>query len=184
MITKGSQMRLSWVILFALCWFVAPKVAAAGPVSACTLPQGLDSKIATKFPGAHLVSLADLDDYDKKLCKKDYGSRCPGLVKVDFYGDANPTWALVLISGENPKRKSELVVEHRVNSDWETRSIETTDGTPVVWREGPGKYEGLYNENVKTIHAANPVIVFCGYESWAIVYAWNGKEAEKVWVSD
>jgi len=147
------------------------------------LPQGLDSKVATRFPGTHLVSLADLDEYKKKLYKKDHASRCPGLVKVDFYGDAKPTWALVLISGENPKRKAELVVARQVDGDWEIRSLETTDGTPVVWREGPGKYEGLYEEE-KTIHAPNPVIVFCGYGSWAIVYAWNGKEVEKVWLSD
>ncbi len=175
-------MRLR-VIWFALCWLVAAKVATAGPVSACTLPQGLDSKIAAKFPGAHLVSLADLDDYKKKLYKKDHGSRCPGLLRVNFYGDGKATWALVLISGENPKRKAELIVARQLDGEWDIRSLETTDGTPVVWREGPGKYEGLY-EGDKTIHATNPVIVFCGYGSWAIVYSWNGKEVEKVWVSD
>src|ERR1700674_5130933 len=108
--TKGSKMRLRWVIWFALCWFAASKAAVAAPVGACTLLEGLDSKIATKFPGAHLVTLADLDDYKKKLYKKDHGSRCPGLVRVNFYGDGKATWALVLISGENPKRKAELIV--------------------------------------------------------------------------
>jgi hypothetical protein len=182
---KGPKVRLRWVISIVLCWFAAAKVASAAPVGACALPQGLDSKISTKFPGAHLVSFADLDDYDKKLYKKDHGSRCPGLVKINFYGDGKPTWALVLISGTDPKQtKAELIVAHQLDGGWDTRSLETTDGTPVVWREGPGKYEGLYGENVKTIHATNPVVVFCGYESWAIVYAWNGKEVEKVWVSD
>jgi|ERR1700687_1411585 len=181
--TKRPQIRLRWVISFALWWFAAPGVVIAAPLGVCTLPQGLDSKIATKFPGAHLVSLADLDDYDKKLYKKDHGSRCPGLVRVNFYGDGKATWALVLISGENPKRKAELIVARQLDSEWDIRSLETTDGTPVVWREGPGKYEGLYVGD-KTIHATNPVIVFCGLESWAIVYSWNGKEVEKVWTSD
>lgn len=131
-----------------------------------------------------MVRLVDLDDYDRKLYEKDHGSRCPGLVRVNFYGDQKPTWALVLISGENPKRKAELVVARQVDSDWEVRSLEITDGTPVVWSERPGKYEGLYEENEKTIHAAHSVIVFCGYESWAILYAWNGKAVEKVWISD
>jgi len=167
---------------FALCWLATAKGAIAAPVRPCTLPQGLDSKIAAKFPGTRLVSLTDLDDYDKKLYKKEHGSRCPGLVKVDFYGDAKPTWAVVLISGENPKRKAELVVARRDDSDWEIRSLESTDGTPVVWREGPGKYQGLYGD--KAIHATRPVIVFCGYESWMIVYAWTGKEVEKVQLSD
>ena len=183
--TMTPQMRLQWVIWFAFCCFATTRVAIAAPVDACTLPQGLDSKIATKFPGAHLVSLVDLDDYDKKLYKKDHGSHCPGLVKINFYGDGRPTWAMVLISGEGPQHlKAELIVARQLDAEWEIRSLETTDGTPVVWREGPGKYEGLYGENVKTIHATNPIIVFCGYESWAIVYSWNGKEVEKVWVSD
>ncbi len=173
------------VIWFALCWLAATRVAIAAPVGACTLPQGLDSKIATKFPGAHLVTSADLDDYDKKLYKKDHGSRCPGSVKISFYGDGKPTWALVLISGTHPKKtKAELIVARQLDGEWDIRSLETTEGTPVVWREGPGKYEGLYGDGDKTIHATNPVIVFCGYESWAIVYSWNGKEVEKVWVSD
>lgn len=174
-------MRLWGIVSFALCWFAATRIAIAAPVDRCTLPQELETKIATKFPGAHLVRLTDLNDYEEY--KKDHGSRCPGLVNVDFYGDAKPTLALVLISGDNPKRKAELVVARQVNGDWDIRSLETTDGTPVVWREGPGKYEGLYKGG-KTIHATNPVIVFCGYGSWAIVYCWNGKEVEKVWVSD
>jgi hypothetical protein len=104
-------------------------------------------------------------------------------VKVNFYGDGKPTYALVLISGENPKRKAELVVARQVDEGWETRSLGTTDGTPVVWREGPGKYEGLYYEE-KTIRAGWPVIVFCGLESWAVVFAWTGKEVKKVQISD
>jgi len=180
----GLQTGLRWLILFTLC-LSGTKLANAAPMGACTMPQGLDVKISTKFPGAHLVSLADLDDYDKKLYKKDHGARCPGLVRINFYGDGKPTWALVLISGTDPKKtKAELIVARQLDGEWDIRSLETTDGTPVVWREGPGKYEGLYSESEKTVHATNPVIVFCGYESWAIVYAWNGKEVEKLWVSD
>jgi hypothetical protein len=129
-----------------------------------------------------LVTLADLDDYDRKLFQKDHGSRCPGLVKVDFYGDGKPTLALVFISGENPKRTAELVVARRVGDTWQTRSLETTDGTPVVWREGPGRYDGMSEPN--TIRAKNRVVVFCGYGSWAILYAWTGKKVVKTWISD
>ena len=126
--------------------------------------------------------MADLDEYDRKLFRKDHGTRCPGLVKINFYSDGNPTRAFVLISGENPKRKAELVVARHTADKWETRFLETTDGTPVVWSEGPGKYDGM--SDPKTIRAKYPVIVFCGYESWAILYAWTGKEVEKTWISD
>ena len=46
-----------------------------------------------------------------------------------------------------------------------------------MWRKGPGKYEGV--DGKKTISTKRPII-----ESWAVVYAWNGKEVEKVQISD
>lgn len=175
--------RLCLNVVLGFCSAVS--ASSASPVNPCELPHGLDAKLAAKFPAAHVVHLADLDDYDKKLYRKDHGSRCPGLVKVNFYGDEKPTSALVLLSGDAPRHlKAELLVARELESDWELRSLEVTDGAPVVWREPAGKYEGLYNEGVKTISARNPVIVFCGYESWSIVYAWNGEAVEKVWTSD
>lgn len=171
----------NWVAgLFLLA---ANQVVVAAPSDArCIFPPGLRDEISQKYPGASLVTLADLDGHKRKLFQRDHGTTCPGLVKVNFYGDGIPTWALVLILGESPKRKAELVVARHLSDGWETRSLETTDGTPVVWRNGPGKYQGI--DGKKPIRTTKPVIVFVGYESWAVVYAWNGKEVEKVQISD
>src|SRR5262249_54365229 len=157
--------RLKSVLILplGLCLFVLIQPAIAAPSQdQCTLPVALREEISQKYPGTHIVNSVDLDEYDRKLFRKDHGTRCPGLVKVNFYGDGKPTWAFVLISGENPKRKAELVVAHEIADHWETRSLETTDGTPAVWREGPGKYDGISDE--KPIRAKYPVIIFCGYE--------------------
>ncbi|MGB2901343.1 MAG: hypothetical protein WBB89_18960 [Candidatus Acidiferrum sp.] len=70
----------------------------------------------------------------------------------------------------------------QVGNDWEIRALEKTDGTPVVWREGAGKHEGMYEK--EPLRAKYPVIVFCGYGSWAILYAWTGSEVKKIWLSD
>ncbi len=175
--------KLICAAAFWMLTFVPVIGAAARQIESCTLPQGLGDKMSTKYPGMRVVTLADLDDYKRKLFQKDHGKRCPGLVRVDFFGDGKPTWAVVLISGENPKRKAELVVAHQAADGWEIRSLETADGTPVVWRQGPGKYEGLY-VGEKVIRATRPVIVLCYYGSSEILYAWTGKEVEKVWLSD
>lgn len=159
-----------------------PTVIAALPNDQCAYPPELRSQISKAYPNAHLVTAADLDEYKRKLFRKDHKNQCPGLVKVDFYGDGKPTYALVLIAGENPKRRAELVVARQLAEGWEIRSLEVTDGTPVVWREGPGKFDDMYEP--RTIRAKNPVLVFCGLESWAVVLAWNGKEVEKLQVSD
>jgi hypothetical protein len=179
-----SFMQLQLMASLSLALFSRGQATPAAPIDPCALPQGLDSTISAKFPGAHVVHLADLQDDDKKFFQKDHGTHCPGLVRVDFYGDGKPTWALVLASGVNQKSKSELVVARKLEDRWEIRSIigGSTTGTPVVWREPPGKYEGVWSD--KTIHARNPVIVYCGYESWMVIYAWNGKAIEKVQIMD
>jgi len=159
-----------------------PPTTAASPNGQCNYPPDLRDEISRKYPGTRVVSLADLSEYKRKLFQKDHGARCPGLVKVNFYGDGKPTYALVLIAGENPKRRAELLVAHQLTEGWEIRSMDVTDGTPVVWREGTGKYEDMYEP--KTIRARNPVIVFCGLESWAVVYVWNDNKIVKLQVSD
>lgn len=155
---------------------------AATSTNPCQLPVRLDEELSKKYPGMHVVTLGDLDEYDRKLFQKDHDTRCPGLVRVDFYGDGKPTWVVVLIAGENPNRKAELVIARLIDGRWEARSLEKTDGTPVVWREGPGKYEGM--SEPQTIRAKYPVIVFCGYGSWSILYSWTGKDVVKTWISD
>src|SRR5947207_1657209 len=167
-------MRLNLILRWALglSVFFTTQVARAEQLQdACVLPSGLQEEMK-KYSDTHVVTLADLGEYRRKLFRKEHGGRCPGLVKADFYGDRKPTWAVVLVSGENPHRKAQLIVAHQVDDSWETRVLSTAEGTPVVWREAPGKYESLYYEE-KAIRARWPVIVFCGLESWAVVFAWN-----------
>lgn len=176
---KKAALALS----LTLCLFGLIQIATGASSNArCALPPDLRDEISKQYPGTHIVTLADLDEYDRRLFHKDHATQCPGLIKVDFYGDGKPTWAFVLISGENPKRKVVLIVARDVGDKWETRTLETTDGTPVVWSEGPGTYEDIYGE--KTIRAIHSVILFVGYGGWAVVYAWTGKGVEKVWLRD
>jgi hypothetical protein len=118
---------MTWMMTFCLFAFIQA-VAAAPPPDSCEYPAGLRDEISKKYPGTHLVSLTDLEKIHRKLYQKDHGTRCPGLVRVNFYGDGKPTWALVLIAGDVAKRKADLVVAHQVGANWEIRSLESTDG--------------------------------------------------------
>jgi hypothetical protein len=172
----------TWALTLYLITFIQV-VVAAPPNDHCAFPSGLREEVSRKYPGASLVNLAVLSGYDRKLFQKDHGARCPGLVRVDFYGDGKPTWALVLIKGGGSKSQAELVVARQIGGGWETRSMDTADAAvPVVWRQGPGEYRDVYGE--KTIRATRPVIVFCGYGGWAILYSWTGNKVEKIWLSD
>ena len=159
-------------------------IAAVGPSNdACGLPNDLQQEIASKYPGRTIVSPSDLGEDDKALFQKGHGGSCPGLVKVDFYGDGKPTLALALTTNSVAKGKTELVLAHQVGAEWKTITLATTDGpVPVVWSQKPGEYRDVYGE--KKIRATSPVIVFCGYESWAVLYAWTNNRVAKIWLAD
>ena len=176
---KTRILRNVIALMFCFCTLA---VRAPAATDRCSPPAGLDEELSKQFVGMHVVSAADLSDYDRRLYRKDHGQRCPGLVKVDFYGDGKPTWAVVLISGVSPSRKAKLLVARQEASTWKLRLLEETDDAPVVWRQRPGRYEGM-NES-KPLQAKNSVVVFCGYGSWAVLYAWTGSEVKKIWLSD
>ncbi|HXJ11387.1 MAG TPA: hypothetical protein VNH19_03875 [Candidatus Limnocylindrales bacterium] len=171
---------ISAAILFFLT--MGQQGFAAQSKDDCSFPSGLQEEITKRFPETKLLRLTDLSAHDRNLFQRDHGNRCPGFAEVDFYGDTKPTFALVLISGETPKKTAELIIANQSAGVWTFRSLEKTDGTPVIWSQGPGNYADIYGR--KTIRSANPVIVFCGYESWAILYAWTGETVDKVWLSD
>jgi len=169
--------------LSLLCFLLYATGASAAAHDNCVLPQALDAKIAARFAGAHVVTLADLSEDNRNLYKKDHGSRCPGLVEINFYGDGKPTWAVILISGDDPRQlKSRLLVAHQKESTWEIRSLATAIGVPVVWQERPGRYKDMYGR--MTIRSTTPVIVLCYYNSSTTVYAWNGRKIEEIWLTD
>jgi hypothetical protein len=171
------------LIFCAVLAIFGTRMTVAQSQRGCALPDGLSPLVASKFPGTHVVSLSDLNQDDKMMFQKEHGSNCPGLARVDFYGDEKPTFALVLLRANGPQ-KAELIVAHQVQNQWQTLLVDTADTSivPVVWSEKPGKYDDVYGQ--KTLNATRPVVVFCGYESWAILYAWTGKQVEKIWISD
>jgi hypothetical protein len=151
--------------------------------SSCTLPGTLQTAIKTRYLSTRLVTLADLEKGDRALFQKDHGNDCPGLVKVDFYGDGKPTLALVLIVNAGGKQSAELVVAHEIGQKWETVLLDNAGSSiPVSWSQSPGEYEEFNSE--KKNRATRPVIVFCGYNSWEVLYAWTGSKISKIWLQD
>lgn len=179
-----SLLRSAWAILIFAASFpsFAQVVLAAPPSGACDLPQSLQAEIATKYPGARVVTQSDLIEGDLKFYRRDHDDACPGLAKADFFGDSKPTLAVVLLP--RMKKESQLIIAREVGTEWTIRPMDTGGDppVPVVWSQPRGEYADI--ENGKIIRAVHPVFVFCGYESWAIVYAWTGKKIDKVWIMD
>src|SRR6266849_1658047 len=102
-------MNITGTSVIGFCLLVLVQGAAATPQNRqCDLPQGLQREIATKYPGRKLVTLSDLQEDDRAFFQKDHGNSCPGLVKVDFYGDGNGrsirTSGLEPATGQVPRR--------------------------------------------------------------------------------
>lgn len=180
------RLKPTGMLVALVCLFVPEQVARAGPSSGlCDLPNDLQVVVAKKYPGSEVVKVSDLEEDDRRFFREDHGNACPGLAKVDFYGDGRPTLAVALLkkNEQREKYKTRLVLARQEAAGWETTLLDSTGGTvPVIWSEGPGVYNDVYG--TKEIHARHAVIVFCGYESWAIVYAWMNNKVDKVWIRD
>ena len=150
----------------------------------CGFPETLIDEISKSHPTGRPVVLTDLDAYDQEMFSKDHGARCPGAVEVDFYGSGDPTWAVVVLEGTGASRRAFLIVARQSGRAWIITRLRETDAAvaPVVWSEGPGSYENMSGS--KVLEAEHPVIVFVGYESWALVFAWSVDHVDKVRVSD
>ena len=177
------QLKSMAVFATALWLFVVVQIATAQSSNdACDLPKDLQSAVRGKYPGTKIVSLSDLNEDDKRLFQKEHADSCPGLVKVDFYGDGKPTFALALTTKSQANPRTKLVLAHKMGANWEVGILDKADGpVPVVWSDKPGEYKGVYQHR---IHAKRPVIVFCGYSSWAVLYAWTNNKVAKVWLKD
>jgi hypothetical protein len=167
-----------------LCLFFLVSVAGASPQDGtCDLPPDLQQRVDAKYPGSKLVRLSNLDEHDRDLFQKEHGNACPGVVEIDFYGDGKPTLALVLLSRVADKETAQLVVAHKVSANWRTTLLDSANSSvPVVWSEDPGVFHDV--DGKKSVRATKPVIVFCGYEAWAILYAWTDGRVVKIWLSD
>jgi hypothetical protein len=178
--------RLKAIPGLVFCLFVFVKVAvAAPPGDVCSLPDDLQHELATRYPGARVIGLSDLEEDDRGFFQKDHRDSCPGLVKVDFYGDGKPTLALALTKKNGKTDQTELVVAHRVGEQWRVAVLGTGGASPyapVVWSQPPGQYQDI--DGRKTVRSTRPVIVFSKYESWAILYAWTGSRVTKIWLQD
>jgi hypothetical protein len=174
----------SAAIFVSALWLLAlvQGAAAQSPNDACDLPKDLQSVVEGKYPGTKIVTLSDLNEDDKQLFQKEHAGSCPGLVKVDFYGDGKPTFALALTTKSETYLKTKLVLAHQVGTSWKIITLDKADGpVPVIWSDKPGEYKGVYQHK---IHATRPVIVFCGYSSWAVLYAWTNNRIAKLWLRD
>lgn len=173
------QIRLIWLLAVALCLLgFGQSALAEARNGACEMPKGLQATVTRKYPGTKLVTFSDLDDTNKGSYQEEHKDECPGLVKVDFFGDGKPTLALALIAKSVRGAKVELIVAHQVEDNWKVTLLASADGAAAaVWSEGPGEYVDMCRNG--KIRSTRPVIIFCRNYEWMVLYAWKGNRVVK-----
>ena len=144
-------------------------------------PDSLRKAMQGEYLGWKVVTPAMLNPYHKKLFTKDHKGNCPGLAKVDLYGHGRAVYAMVL----ERDGIARLLMAQQLKGKWQLTTLEgdtRVPPVPVVVAMPAGEYEQVYKE--RTLKSVNDVIAYIGYESWAIVYAWDGKEIQKVHIND
>lgn len=179
---------VSLFVLLLFCYALSSNGAQPPDRCLASIPTSLSEAIKQEHPDWSVVTLDVLEAYDRKLFLKENKGGCPGVVKVDFYGDGSKVFAIVLSKGSGIDRRSRLIIGRPAgNNQWRLTTLENEvkgGGPPVVFVEPAGEFEGVYNQMKKKLKSKHEAILFVGYESWAIVYVWTGNSIEKVWMSD
>jgi hypothetical protein len=157
-------------------------VADVDPIrngSPCAPKPALARALSRTYGGWQVVTTPVLDSGDRASFEKDHPGACPGMVQLNFFGDALPTTILSLVNGTKAKL---VLARQRTPDRWSIKALEESDGQPVVWVEKRGVYSDVYGEKKLTV--VREGLVWCGYGSWAILYAWVGNRVEKIWLAD
>jgi hypothetical protein len=112
------QIRLIWVLAMAFCLlhFSRPALAEAqnGP---CEKPKDLQAEVLRTYPGTSLVTLSDLNDTNRESFQEEHRNECPGLVKVDFYGDGKQgEYSSAAVWSKGPGEYQDMCRNHRIRS--------------------------------------------------------------------
>jgi hypothetical protein len=169
-------------LMLILCLPSMVEAHASSGDSACRLPDRVVRALSRDYADMRALTARDLPPRDRSLFAKEHGQACPGLARLDFYGDGHDTIAISLVHGRGETR-SVLIVATLVDGAWTIVRLDASDSaTPVVWSERPGHYNDIYGK--ESIEVAHPAIVWCAYDAWAILYARTGLTTSKIWIAD
>src|SRR5215472_4306634 len=110
------------------------------------------------IPGAKVITESDLDADDRQFFQKDHHGACPGLIKVDFYGDGKPIFGLELITGSQAGPNIKLVIARQIGLNWNLLFLaRTRRNAPVIWSDKPGDIKAS-----GTISSMQPIVLSFG----------------------
>ena len=149
--------------------------ADAAPRRHCseTIPTAVKKLIHERYPEFHIRT------------KKDSTHGCPGIVKVDFYGDGRAVYAVVIQKARDERgilQDGKLLLASKEGKGWKVEILDDEGDAGSLWHAPANEFVDMYGG--RTVSAKGDIIVYFGYESWERAYGWTGEKIEWVQLSD
>lgn len=178
MLVRGSVANLIGLLGGLLSVYICLAVyssADAAPRRHCseTIPTAVKKIIYDRYPDFHIRT------------KKDSTHGCPGIVKVDFYGDGRAVYAVVIQKDRDDKgiqQDGKLLLASRESQGWKVEILEDEGDAGSVWHAPGEEFSDMYQG--RTIAAKGDMIIYFWYESSAVGYGWTGEKIETVQLAD
>jgi hypothetical protein len=171
MFVSGSVAKLIGLLvplLFVCILFdIQGSRADAAPSRHCseTIPTAIQKIIQQRYSGFHIRT------------KKDSMRGCPGIVKVNFYGDGRTVYAVVIQQDhDNHRVEGKLLLASKQSQSWKVEVLDEGDGVGSIWHGPAEEFDDMYRGRTQV--PKGDIIVYFGYESWARAYGWTGEKIE------
>lgn len=183
-------MRLMMIAGLALILGAFARPAYSGEVAPdpCkAFPQELAHVIKRDYPGREIVTIKHLPGWRQAEYEKEGIKSCPGVAKVNFFGDGRLAYVIALVnpSEEKVAQKANpggfLLAYVDVAGVWKLKMLSKgwCSCEPIV--APAGEYKNFYGN--KIIRSKGEVIVE-DFGSAARLFAWTGNKIDSISIKD
>ncbi len=172
-----------WTLTFIGCLALGSVLIWSSSTEPCALTAGLGCEIGHRYPEYRVLDITMLRSDDRKLFTHDSPGQCPGVARLQFFGDRKKAVAVLLWKQE--KGEGYLVVGREQGGDrWEVMEVSKLGGSfpPVIWPEPPGEYADW--NGTRKMKVKWPAIHLVQYEAWSKLFAWDGSKIVMLQMTD
>jgi hypothetical protein len=152
------------------------------------LPADVSEWLKNHLPSWRIKTTEDLEDYHRRLWKKNQPDACPGIASGHFSADGAKEFTLLLVPKNSTKNgykviaftkpKDKPAVTPRVIEDEHDQNSKRV----VIYRVSPGLYKDP--ENARRVRIERDGIVVEAMEAGASLYFWRKGRLEHLIISE
>ncbi|MFY9551760.1 MAG: hypothetical protein WAU32_11455 [Thermoanaerobaculia bacterium] len=174
-------------MIMAVAFVVLLASQSSNAIDRCAdaLPPSLADQLRRQYPGYSLVTEALLDPHDREAYQKDHPNGCPGVARLDFYGDGGAAYAVLLVRPSRAPREALLLVARSASeAPWAFRKLGRVDigAVPVIYSLPAGQYWSA--DASEHAEFKGEVVAEVAFEAWSSIFGWTGSRVKSIVTSD